>query len=73
MSALVHEKVWVDKNVYNDAERAYYESLSKVSKIKTFNYFFDTLVLFFCETKCKKCFIKKILLYFLLETGNRHS
>ncbi|CAB3239972.1 unnamed protein product [Arctia plantaginis] len=30
MSALVHEKVWLDKNIYNDAERKYYESLSKV-------------------------------------------
>ncbi|CAH0724855.1 unnamed protein product, partial [Brenthis ino] len=29
MSALVHEKVWLDKNIYNDAERNYYESLSK--------------------------------------------
>nr|QBM20347.1 elongation factor 1-delta [Hyphantria cunea] len=30
MSGLVHEKVWLDKNIYNDAERKYYESLSKV-------------------------------------------
>ncbi|XP_032529197.2 probable elongation factor 1-delta isoform X1 [Danaus plexippus] len=29
MSALVHEKVWLDKTAYNDAERNYYESLSK--------------------------------------------
>lgn len=36
MSALVHERVWLDKNVYNDAERVYYESLSKVSTV--FNY-----------------------------------
>ncbi|KAJ8736371.1 hypothetical protein PYW08_007027 [Mythimna loreyi] len=30
MSALVHEKIWLDKNIYGDAERKYYESLSKV-------------------------------------------
>ncbi|XP_028156101.1 probable elongation factor 1-delta isoform X1 [Ostrinia furnacalis] len=30
MSALAQEKVWLDKNVYSDAERNYYESLSKV-------------------------------------------
>ena len=30
MSALVHEKIWLDKNIYGDAERNYYESLSKV-------------------------------------------
>ncbi|XP_075972497.1 putative elongation factor 1-delta isoform X5 [Anticarsia gemmatalis] len=30
MSALIHEKIWLDKNIYNDAERNYYESLSKV-------------------------------------------
>lgn len=30
MSVLVHEKIWLDKNVYGDAERNYYESLSKV-------------------------------------------
>ncbi|KAJ8735556.1 hypothetical protein PYW07_007176 [Mythimna separata] len=30
MSALVHEKVWLDKNIYGDAERNYYESRSKV-------------------------------------------
>ncbi|NP_001036853.1 probable elongation factor 1-delta isoform X2 [Bombyx mandarina] len=30
MAALLHEKVWLDRNVYNDAEKAYYESLSKV-------------------------------------------
>ncbi|XP_072943652.1 probable elongation factor 1-delta [Epargyreus clarus] len=29
MSALIHEKVWLDKTVYNDAEKNYYESLSK--------------------------------------------
>ncbi|XP_048489393.1 probable elongation factor 1-delta isoform X1 [Plutella xylostella] len=29
MSALIHEKVWLDRNIYNDAERDYYESLSK--------------------------------------------
>lgn len=33
MSALVHEKVWLDKTAYNDAERNYYESLSKVSNV----------------------------------------
>lgn len=32
MSALAHEKVWLDKTIYNDAERDYYESLSKASK-----------------------------------------
>ncbi|CAG4978806.1 unnamed protein product [Parnassius apollo] len=30
MSALIHEKVWLDKTTYNDAEKNYYESLSKV-------------------------------------------
>ncbi|KAH9636536.1 hypothetical protein HF086_014797 [Spodoptera exigua] len=30
MSNLVHEKIWLDKNIYGDAERNYYESLSKV-------------------------------------------
>lgn len=30
MSALAYEKVWLDKTIYNDAERNYYESLSKV-------------------------------------------
>lgn len=30
MSVLVHEKIWLDKTVYNDAERDYYESLNKV-------------------------------------------
>ncbi|CAG4964924.1 probable elongation factor 1-delta isoform X1 [Colias croceus] len=29
MSALMFEKVWLDKNVYNDAEKKYYESLNK--------------------------------------------
>ncbi|CAH2102554.1 unnamed protein product [Euphydryas editha] len=31
MSALVHEKIWLDKTMYTDAERNYYESLSKGS------------------------------------------
>lgn len=31
MTALAQEKVWLDKTIYNDAERDYYESLSKVS------------------------------------------
>ncbi|KAI8438495.1 hypothetical protein MSG28_010983 [Choristoneura fumiferana] len=30
MSALIHEKIWLDKTIYHDAERDYYESLSKV-------------------------------------------
>ncbi|KAG6440553.1 hypothetical protein O3G_MSEX001304 [Manduca sexta] len=30
MSVLIHEKIWLDKNIYNDAEKAYYENLSKV-------------------------------------------
>ncbi|KAL0901547.1 hypothetical protein ABMA27_006776 [Loxostege sticticalis] len=30
MTALAQEKVWLDKTIYNDAERDYYESLSKV-------------------------------------------
>ncbi|XP_063395096.1 probable elongation factor 1-delta isoform X1 [Cydia fagiglandana] len=30
MSTLIHEKIWLDKTVYHDAERDYYESLSKV-------------------------------------------
>ncbi|KAJ0182537.1 hypothetical protein K1T71_001906 [Dendrolimus kikuchii] len=30
MSALVHEKIWLDKTFYNDAERDYYESINKV-------------------------------------------
>ncbi|XP_034838889.1 probable elongation factor 1-delta [Maniola hyperantus] len=29
MSALAHEKVWLEKTIYTDAERNYYESLSK--------------------------------------------
>ncbi|XP_046965515.1 probable elongation factor 1-delta isoform X1 [Vanessa cardui] len=29
MSALINEKVWLDKTIYTDAERNYYESLSK--------------------------------------------
>lgn len=33
MSALTYERVWLDKNVYNDAEKNYYESLYKVSKL----------------------------------------
>ncbi|XP_061385898.1 probable elongation factor 1-delta isoform X2 [Danaus plexippus] len=33
MSALVHEKVWLDKTAYNDAERNYYESLSKMDNV----------------------------------------
>lgn len=31
MSVLAHEKVWLDKTIYSDAERNYYESLSKGS------------------------------------------
>lgn len=31
MSVLLHEKIWVDKTAYSDAEKNYYESLSKVS------------------------------------------
>lgn len=30
MSALIHEKIWLDKTAYNDAEKNYYESMSKV-------------------------------------------
>lgn len=33
MSVLAHEKVWLDKTIYTDAERNYYESLSKVSYV----------------------------------------
>lgn len=33
MSVLAHEKVWLDKTIYSDAERNYYESLSKVSYV----------------------------------------
>ncbi|KPJ16739.1 Elongation factor 1-delta [Papilio machaon] len=29
MSALIHEKIWLDKTTYNDAEKNYYESISK--------------------------------------------
>ncbi|XP_028038898.1 elongation factor 1-delta isoform X3 [Bombyx mandarina] len=35
MAALLHEKVWLDRNVYNDAEKAYYESLSKMDSVAT--------------------------------------
>ncbi|KAM3967426.1 elongation factor 1-delta isoform 2-T2 [Aphomia sociella] len=35
MSALAYEKVWLDKNIYNDAERDYYESLSKMDSVAT--------------------------------------
>ena len=35
MSALQHEKIWFDKNIYNDAERNYYESLSKMDSVAT--------------------------------------
>ncbi|XP_048489394.1 elongation factor 1-delta isoform X2 [Plutella xylostella] len=35
MSALIHEKVWLDRNIYNDAERDYYESLSKMESVAT--------------------------------------
>ncbi|XP_075972479.1 uncharacterized protein LOC142974191 isoform X2 [Anticarsia gemmatalis] len=35
MSALIHEKIWLDKNIYNDAERNYYESLSKMDSVAT--------------------------------------
>ncbi|KOB79372.1 Elongation factor 1 delta [Operophtera brumata] len=30
MSALIHEKVWLDKPMYTEAEKKYYESLSQV-------------------------------------------
>ncbi|XP_026319808.1 elongation factor 1-delta isoform X2 [Hyposmocoma kahamanoa] len=33
MSALVHEKVWLDKTLYTDAERDYYVSLSKMDSV----------------------------------------
>ncbi|XP_053618521.1 probable elongation factor 1-delta isoform X2 [Plodia interpunctella] len=33
MSALAHEKVWLDRTIYNDAEKAYYESLSKMDSV----------------------------------------
>ncbi|XP_045491286.1 probable elongation factor 1-delta isoform X2 [Colias croceus] len=33
MSALMFEKVWLDKNVYNDAEKKYYESLNKMDNV----------------------------------------
>ncbi|XP_022822179.1 elongation factor 1-delta isoform X2 [Spodoptera litura] len=35
MSNLVHEKIWLDKNIYGDAERNYYESLSKMDSVAT--------------------------------------
>ncbi|XP_013191313.1 elongation factor 1-delta isoform X2 [Amyelois transitella] len=35
MTALAHEKVWLDRNLYNDAEKAYYESLSKMDSVAT--------------------------------------
>ncbi|CAK1539983.1 unnamed protein product [Leptosia nina] len=34
-SALMHEKVWLDKNVYNEAEKNYYESLNKMDSVAT--------------------------------------
>lgn len=34
---LVQEKVWLDKSKYADAERIYYEKLSKVIKFNVFN------------------------------------
>ncbi|CAK1602014.1 unnamed protein product [Parnassius mnemosyne] len=37
MSALIHEKVWLDKTTYNDAEKNYYESLSKVQTTPLLN------------------------------------
>lgn len=37
MTTLIHEKIWLDKNIYNDAEKNYYESLSKVSKLQYSN------------------------------------
>ncbi|XP_046965533.1 probable elongation factor 1-delta isoform X2 [Vanessa cardui] len=33
MSALINEKVWLDKTIYTDAERNYYESLSKMDSV----------------------------------------
>ncbi|XP_049881770.1 elongation factor 1-delta isoform X2 [Pectinophora gossypiella] len=33
MAALVHEKVWLDKSIYSDAEKNYYESLSKMDNV----------------------------------------
>ncbi|XP_073957100.1 elongation factor 1-delta isoform X2 [Choristoneura fumiferana] len=35
MSALIHEKIWLDKTIYHDAERDYYESLSKMDSVAT--------------------------------------
>ncbi|XP_030037540.1 elongation factor 1-delta isoform X2 [Manduca sexta] len=35
MSVLIHEKIWLDKNIYNDAEKAYYENLSKMDSVAT--------------------------------------
>ncbi|XP_047506100.1 probable elongation factor 1-delta isoform X2 [Pieris napi] len=33
MSVLMYEKVWLDKNVYNEAEKNYYESLNKMDSV----------------------------------------
>ncbi|CAG9796618.1 unnamed protein product [Diatraea saccharalis] len=35
MSALAHEKVWLERTVFNDAERKYYESKSKMDSVAT--------------------------------------
>ncbi|XP_026731274.1 elongation factor 1-delta isoform X2 [Trichoplusia ni] len=35
MTTLIHEKIWLDKNIYNDAEKNYYESLSKMDSVAT--------------------------------------
>ncbi|XP_059050427.1 probable elongation factor 1-delta isoform X2 [Achroia grisella] len=35
MSALAYEKIWFDKTIYTDAERNYYESLSKMDSVAT--------------------------------------
>ena len=32
-SPLLHEKVWFEKNKYDEAERLYYESVVKVRQI----------------------------------------
>lgn len=31
MDSPMNEKIWFERNIYNDAERNYYEILSKVS------------------------------------------
>ncbi|CAH2989397.1 unnamed protein product [Chilo suppressalis] len=35
MAALAHEKVWLDRTIYNDAEKNYYESKSKMDSVAT--------------------------------------